>query len=420
MRQGPEQQGSPDRPRVFYGWWMVLLAGLVGAVTIGPFDDARGIFAFPLAEHFGWSRAELAIGPAIGALLGLAAPAVGYLTDRYGPRRMVLVGLILTAVGSILFGRIQSLWWYYAAFFLIGSGQTLGGFIPLVVLLCYWFSRRRNTAIAVFLVIPSVVGMILIPLISAGMTLYGWRLTSLAVSVVIILATVLVWSRMRNRPEDMGQHPDGDPAPPGFPQVSLLMGQILRSRSLWFILSAEFLVSAGSVSVAFFLALMLSDRGHAGTTTIGLTILASTLATTIFYLVGGLIGNRIEKRIALACFAVLQAMGMLVLALDVPLAGYFLGAVIAGMGTGGITTLALTILPDYFGTAHLGKILGMRILFASLVGLLAAPLVGLLLEVTGSYFITLLTWSVLALLGAFLFLNARAPAPGDPQPTGVT
>ena len=92
------------------------------------------------------------------------------------------------------------------------------------------------------------------------------------------------------------------------------------------------------------------------------------------------------------------------------------------MGTGGITTLALVILPDYFGTAHLGKVLGMKVLFASVAGLLVFPLAGLMLDTTGSYFFTLLPLSGSALLGAILFLNARAPAipaSGDSGPSVV-
>ena len=300
---------------------MVLLAGVVLAVATGPFDDALGVFILPLGQHFGWSRVELSIGPAIAGLLGLAGPAVGYLTDRYGPRRMVLTGIVIVAVGSIVFRSMQDLWWYYAAFFLIGSGQTLSGFIPLVVLLCFWFSRRRSTAIAIFLVVPSVAGLILTLFISVGIGAYGWQLTALAVSGVVLLVTVLVWSRMRNRPEDMGLHPDGDPAPPGFPQVSMLMGQVLRSRAFWFILSAGFLVSAASVSVAFFLSLIMSDRGHSSLAS-GMVHATYTVATGIFYLVGGLIGDRIAKRIALACFATLQAAAVLFLAIDGPLPGY--------------------------------------------------------------------------------------------------
>ena len=76
-------------------------------------------------------------------------PVAGYFTDRYGPRRMVLVGLLILGGGFILLSRIENLWMFYLAFIAMAVGGGLGGWLPVMTALNSWFVRRKSTAMAV-------------------------------------------------------------------------------------------------------------------------------------------------------------------------------------------------------------------------------------------------------------------------------
>ena len=145
----PGRSKTAGRPRVFYGWRLVLLAALVMAVGAVLRFDAVGVLVLPLSQEFGWSLALLSLGLTLPRLVALADPVVGYVTDRFGPRRTALTGLCILAGGSVFFGLMQNLWSFYAAFLIMTVGASLCGFIPLTVVISRWFVRRRATAIAI-------------------------------------------------------------------------------------------------------------------------------------------------------------------------------------------------------------------------------------------------------------------------------
>ena len=139
------------RPRsIFYGWWLSGLAGLVMVISAVPVFHGMAVWAPVLRDHFGWSAtqigAALSLTRAEGAFMG---PVEGYLADKLGTRRMVLIGLVVLVGAFALFSQVNSLWVFYLAFIFMSLGQGLGGWIPLMTMLNHWFSRRRGTAMGI-------------------------------------------------------------------------------------------------------------------------------------------------------------------------------------------------------------------------------------------------------------------------------
>ena len=104
---------------------MVALAGSIATVATVPFFHAMGIWVVVLEGHFMWSRIHWAAAVFISQVFTLLVPVVGYLTDRYGPRRLVLPGLFIITVGFVSFGLIQSLGTYYASIIILVIGMNL-------------------------------------------------------------------------------------------------------------------------------------------------------------------------------------------------------------------------------------------------------------------------------------------------------
>ena len=105
---------APRRMRgVFYGWWLVVLSGLTMTVATVPLYHAMAIWSVALESHFGWSRGQLGLALTFTRIEGgLMGPLEGYLTDRLGARRMVLIGLLILGVGFVAFAGVRNLWMF--------------------------------------------------------------------------------------------------------------------------------------------------------------------------------------------------------------------------------------------------------------------------------------------------------------------
>ena len=134
--------------RVFYGW-RIVGAGFGLEVLIGALlFHAYGAYVVLMREEFGWSRtlfsAVFAMARAESAVLG---PVQGWLTDRFGPRALMRVGMTIFGLGFVLFSRIDSPLEFFGAFFLVAVGAGLGGYVPIAVAIVNWFKRRRALAL---------------------------------------------------------------------------------------------------------------------------------------------------------------------------------------------------------------------------------------------------------------------------------
>ena len=395
-----EPQEQPGRRRVFYGWWLVGLIGLVMVASTVPVFPSMTVWALALERHFGWTRVQLSwaltLIRGVGLLLG---PVVGYLGDRViSIRRMVVAGLVFLAGAFFFFSQTQNLWMFYAAFALMAAGATISGWILLMTTLSRWFVRRRATAVGLAQMVGALGALFLVPLmafsVDPGSAWVGWRLTAILTGGLILVVAAVTFARLRNRPEDMGLFPDGSPEAAG--QTSFSAFQALRTRAFWLIALGDGLAAMQVLN----------------STDIALTSVLFGFTSLVFTLVGGLVGDRYSKSASLACFTALQMLAWGALTFGSSLAAFYLSAVVMGIAQGGRTPIRVAILADYFGTNSLAIILGLFGLFAVLTALIGGPLAGLLYDtqgdVTGFLILALLT-----LLGAFCFLKARPPQATD-------
>ncbi len=420
MTPAEEQQVSPRPPRFYYGWWMVALACLVTIVASALYQDAMPIWStvlVALVNQFEWSGTHLTAVFSTAFLSGLSALAAGYLSDRFGPRRIVVAGLGLVAAGTLFIGILQDSWPWFAAIFVIATGQFLAGFVPLVVLLSNWFVRQRSTAIAVTLASSSLFALVVEPVISWISNLEGlisgWRITAFTLAGIVASVAALVSSKLHNRPEELGLLPDGDSnAETKEGTGSFIIGQVMRSRTFWMLIAADFLVTAGLVQPQFYLGPMMGNAGFSFTDTSLVRTVQSSVSMA-FIMVGGLAGDRVPKNGALSFFALVLSVGILTMALADSLPMFMVAAAMAGIGRGALIPLIWAILPDYFGIASLGKVLGAFAMISGIAGIfnafaLAFPfLIGIPNPENAILF-----WAAgLTLLGALLFRNAHPPEP---------
>lgn len=409
-----------DRPRIFYGWWMVGAATGLQFLQAGLVTQAFGAYLAVLAEEQGWSKTALSGAAALQQMeVALLGPVLGWLLDRFGPKGFVRAGVVVFGAGLCLLSQVHSLPAFYGAFIVIALGSSLCGFFPLNVALIHWFERKRARALSA-MSIGLAFGGIAVPLVASSLTTFGWRSTALASGIFAIAVGLPLALVIRNRPEDYGEVVDGIvPEAPSAEASSEKQGddatrdftarEALRTPAFWLLSLghgfALFVVHAVSVHAITHL-----KEG------LGYSVAAASLVislVTIFQiggvLLGWAIGDRFKKRLIAAACMLAHALGLLFLtyAASTPMVIAF--AVLHGTAWGLRGPFMQAIRADYFGRSAIGMILGLSFMII-VIGQVGGPIVpGIFADITGDYRLGFTILAVLAGLGSGFFLLARKP-----------
>ena len=417
---------------LFYGWWMSVLAGLIMAISIVPIFQGMAIWNPVLRGRFGWTPDQLQWAFAFTRIEGgIMGPIEGFLVERLGSRRMVLIGLLMLGAGFLMFSRIDELWQLFGVFVLMSLGAALGSWLPMMTVLNHWFVRQRSRAMGLAMEGWAIGGIVLLPLMAWAIggiegdqpERFGWRATAAGIGAIIILLAFPFSRLVRNRPEEYGYHPDGDkpaqavektaPSPASLPAAGeggLTWQEALRTKSFWIISIGHGASTIIPVSVAVHLGLILDDRG------ISLQMMAWIVVTTtgvsaIFILVGGYIGDRMAIRYAIFWFSSSQSVAVLILVLAESTPMAFLFALVLGISSGGRIPLTTAVRGVYFGRRGFAAITGISMAPLNVMLLVAPLFAGYMYRFSGSYTMAFIVIAIVSFLGSVLFLLLEDPKP---------
>jgi MFS family permease len=202
---------SPKK-RAFYGWIVLTGAGLILFTGMGTYYFSYGVFLPILSNQFGWSKVEISLGFSICLLTaGLASPLVALSIRKFGVRANIIVGNMVLAIGLASMSLVRELWQVYLFFGgLVGLGAGFGTYIACLLLANNWFVRKRSLAIGI-VVAASGLGGFIFPIITTKLiSALGLDATWIALGGITLLVSLVVGIILiRNKPEDIGQLPDG-------------------------------------------------------------------------------------------------------------------------------------------------------------------------------------------------------------------
>lgn len=378
-------------------------------------NHAYGAYLVLLQHEFGWSKTSLSVAFSLGRFeSGLLGPVEGWLVDRFGPRAVMRVGLVIFASGFILFSRVDSLPAFYLAFLIMALGSSLAGFLPATVAVVNWFNRRRATATAVMLT-GFAAGGLVVPIVVLCLETFGWRNTALGCALLVVGAGLPLTQMIRHRPEDYGMEVDGGPgattaeAEDGEPDVDFEPREALRTSAFWLVSlgHGSALLVVGAVVVH--LVSHLHDNLDYSLGTAAFVVSLMTGMQLVGQLTGGFLGDRFNKRLIAAGCMGGHMVALLLLANATALPMVIVFAVLHGLSWGIRGPLMTTIRADYFGRSSFGVIMGIGTGMAAM-GNTAGPLVaGFLADYTGSYQTGFTILAILAGLGSIFFLTATKP-----------
>jgi sugar phosphate permease len=423
----------------YYGWWVVIAAATIILIaSAGPLY-LFGTLVDPLEEEFGWSRAAIGAGPSIAALMaGLTVPVAGYLVDRVGVRPLLVAGVTLVGGGFLALSQIQTLWQFYISVAVIAVGMSLAALQVCQVAIAHWFVKKRGRALGILGAGEGAAGVMVL-LTALLIALFEWRAGLMIVGVGQLAICMTLALTVRQRPEEMGLLPDGEPSglsqasgspPPEAvngqagssnigPEEGLTIGQALQTRSFWLLTLALILGWIGALAIIVHVIAYLDESG--GFTEEGAALIA--MGIPLGSLVGrvgfGWLADYLNKRWLLATAWTLQGLGILIFAAVHSPWQAVVFLVVFAPAFGGAITVLPTLQAEYFGLRAFGTIQGLMWGMATLAPLVGPIFAGAVYDMVDTYRPAFLIMGLSALAAAPAVLMTRRPTAWAGKPAGA-
>ena len=388
-----------------------------------------GLYIGPLEQEFGWSRWEVSGGFSIALLVGaLASPLIGRGVDRYGPRRVVILGAVLTAGSFLLLATTSELWQWFAYQSVAAVFRNMMFFIPFQTLVSRWFDRKRGLAVGILGTGFSMGGFIVVPILQAVINAVQWE-GSFVVSAIVTVAVVapLALLLIRNQPADKGLQPDGDAQAEGEPPRPVVLTgltdrQALRTPLFWVIAFALMVFFFGMFGWTAHAVPYYESVGYSKWWAAQLLAIAAG-SGIITRLVFGYVADRIS-RIEVAAMALCGCLTLSMVVLLVTggsVTGVVFFLVFWFVGSSGGPMIEPLLTARTFGMAYFASILG-AIAIVSQSGQIVSPIVaGAIFDATGAYDWALVMFACSMGLSLLLYWLAwKLPRPELPVVTVVT
>jgi OFA family oxalate/formate antiporter-like MFS transporter len=423
--------------------WVPLLGGFLGSTTCGLLLYAFSVFIKPLRTEFGWTATQVGLAYAIVVLVfGLMTFPAGKLSDKFGPRPVVVIGGAILGIGFYLVstlkgaGDLSKLYLYYGLIAGFGGGMV---YLPPIATAPKWWPDRRAlaTGLAVvglglgsFIMGPLATSMINNPAIGNGSALPVFKYVGMAMFVMAIIAGLC----LSNPPA--GYKPAGwnPPAPKaGAPKVGrdFTFGETIRSIQFWLLYAAYFCGSfAGLMVIGVMAAHGNYEMSKEAAALAGVAVkelpaevtksiaMQAAIATSCLNganaLVRVLIGAIADKTGTRICFLVtfvLQVVAMLVLfPVGKTLFLLCIVAIILGWNYGAMFTLFPATCLQYFGPTAQGSNYGLLFTSWGLAGFISNLLAGRMFDMFGTYSMSFIIGAIFVAIGVFCLIISKKPA----------
>ena len=377
------QAAKADREsRLSYAGWKVVLGGffgvMVGFAAVVPYTF--GLFLKPLSAAFGWHREAISAGFSITALtLAAASPALGFLLDRFGPRRIILPCILVFSFAYASLALLTPhLIHFYLAFFVIGLVGNGTAFLGYSRAISTWFDRRRGLALSVMLA-GGGCGVMFLPVIAQeAITHYGWRNAYLLLGVLaLVIGFPLTALFVREQPvAEQNAHVSVE--------VGSSVREALRSRIFWVIAATVCLYAISVNGTLAHLSALLTDRGVStqgasyAIAIIGATGLIGRILTGLF--LDRFFGPRVSQIMLL-----MTVIGIVLLSVAHTLTAGLIAASLIGFSMGSEGDITPYLLSRYFGLKRLSTLYALTWTAYAVGGATGPLVVGRIFDSLGSY-----------------------------------
>ena len=360
---------------------------------------------------------------------GLEGPIAGWLIDKFGARKMIIIGVAIAGVGFMMLWLVNSPLSLYLIFgVFLSIGYNLGYTHGTTAAVTKWFIKRRGRALSLLMSGNGIGGAIFVPLIAWLIIHFGWRWAAVIIGAATLTIPLPLSLIVRSTPEDMGLVPDGQPSSQetlpsekGHPsaeasastpseEVDFTAREALRTCAFWVYTTSMILRACVLSALVIHQIPHLTDIGipyQTASTVLGLMILMSVPGRFFF----GWLGDLFNKQVLLFLLCLLQVIGIYIFIHATTLALLYLFVVVYGLGYGGLIPLTFALRADLFGRRHYATIAGISMSLA-MIGAVTAPIfAGYLYDVTQTYTLAFYTFMAMSTLAGILLLLIPRPSP---------
>jgi MFS family permease len=355
-----------------------------------------------MVQQFGWTRAQVTSGNAlsklvVGPVFGFIA---GWIIDRFGPRRVMMAGILMAGGALIGLGWVSTLGMFYLFYFFNALGYVCGGPLPNQVLLSRWFDKSRGKAMG-FAYLGIGIGGATVPWISHALVEhFGWQAALRLLGLLIVVVSFPLAFLVKEVPPQFA----ADRAMAGSAEVKSAFHSLA-----FYLLTLGSMCSIAAVSgtqqnLKLFLSL---DRHYSqgGAAQVLSLVLSCSIAGRLLM---GWLADRFSKKYVMLLTYLLVAAGIPFLFLGRTPFSLYASAAVFGVGLGGDYMIIPLMTAEIFGMRVLGRLLGVILTAGGVAEAVSPWLTGRLRDTTGDYSTSCLLLVGVALLGAVAVVGLPA------------
>lgn len=370
--------------KFFYGWVVVAAGGLMGCVAIGT-TFSLAVFLQPMSEATGWSRTGISTAMTfVFLMMGIGGFFWGALTDRFGPRLVVLAGAILLGTGLAISSRAQSLLEFQLVYGILVGGSAGSIFAPMMATVTGWFDKHRSIAVSLVSAGMGVAPMTISPFAQSLLQSHDWRSAQLIIAFLawglLIPTAFLVRRAPQHAAAAAGAPMTGDNSA----TAGMTVAKAVRSPQ-FIVLSATFFaccaMHSGPIFHTISYAISCGIAPAVAVTIYSMEGLAGLFGRVVF----GLAGDKFGAKHTLVVGLMIQALAAGAYFFTRQLGEFYAVAVIFGATYAGVMPLYAVIAREYFPLRIMGTVFGAAALVSSLGMALGPALGGWVFDHFGTY-----------------------------------
>ena len=402
--------GLEEHTIAHYAWVIVAIAGVVQMVGAA-IRMAFGVLVDPLVDTFGWSPGSIGFAYALMSIItAIASPAAGWLGNRFGARRTMLVGTILFFIGMMWTSQTKHIWELYTAYGIVfGISQALL-LVPVVPAVAAWFRRHLGLGTGIMMVSWSLGPALVVQVLAVLFSTVGWSQAFMIVGITGTLTLVLILMFFRNTPQDAGRIAYGtrmNDSPLITSGNIYIKAQkefqrfTYKTNAFWNLINIHFLGCVGHAVILVGIIPLGISKGLGPLTAAGVLTTISVVSVITRFM-APVLAEKISAKTVMFIAFFGQGIGVFLLFTADSTLDFYIFAVTWAIPYGGEGTAFPVLIRKYYGHAPMGTTYGWQLLGAGLGMAVGGMIPGMVFDISGTY-----TWAIV-LSGAFSLVGALA------------
>lgn len=391
------------KPKIFYGYIIVvatffILIAMVGTVL------TFGVFITPIMKDLGWKNAVLSGAFSVSFLIsGFLGIATGKLSDKYGPRRIILICSLFFAAGFILMSQVNAIWQLYliyGGFIAIGKSSAIA---PLQSTIVRWFVKKRGLIVAIFLMGITGGSMIMPPVANRLIMNYGWRTAYIILGISAFVIIFLAALFLKRSPSQIGEsaygsEEIGDESTEPHSAQGATLKEALHNTQFWLLCALFFCLAFAMLTIMTHIVPHAINEGISATTAATIMAIIGAVSTAAM-IPEGIIADRIGVTKTAIIFTFLLVISMLWISLTgQSIWSLLLFAAFFGVALSSMDILLTLLSSSLFGLAAIGTIIGFFNAILQLGGAIGPFVAGLIYDSRGHYYPAFILCTIISLV----------------------